>query len=657
MFEDIDKSFLTEYAPSLKRLNFEEDFKNSGYSNKLDYKKSIVKEKVNKDFSRSTVGDNSDYFNTPRKDFVGPLDERKTLKDKLKDSSLNKSFSSLISKIAGKLPNNQRDVYTASSLGVQFKDNPLSMFTDKINPEKTGYNPISKSSINIDYLSDKIDIQYRKPIKDSDWRVKSFFKNQFNSSAEYLGQRRLEQWKQMHREETAKSVRNLGDNIDPFENSDNTDYFKQKRKTEEARSFYHRQKRDFNFNLKKNGGNADSSSLDAARSTYKEELSKINNFPNKLTNKDLPDIKERSSLQLKEVEKRIEDAQNNVKRFFNPIDKEELTSLQKVQEELTERIRRIDGNYGISRISTEEIKIPKSVAESFSDLHKQRVDLYNQVFSDTGNSNLKERGPVQRSGQAFPQRALSDVNSQLAENSGFYKDHYVPNSKTLGTPKYTKDFTPSFGTSGYGLGFFNAWNASKTEHAVRAAHLSNPLGASSRQALMETFGIMNNAQRMQAAQARGFGKLGGALVPGLSVAQIGLGVYNNEDAGQIFEDLVSMGSSLAGWRVGSAVGGSLTQAGSLGRLAGLGLGGLSGMALGYGLGVATIGGVRDIMSNESKIRGFAKKAYTKESIVSQNGTTQSLTSRQASLQKLAKSGDNSRGLLLGNEAMLLATGG
>ena len=115
-----------------------------------------------------------------------------------------------------------------------------------------------------------------------------------------------------------------------------------------------------------------------------------------------------------------------------------------------------------------------------------------------------------------------------------------------------------------------------------------------------------------------------------------------------------MGTGLQGWRMGTALGGGLTKAGGLGRFLGLGLGGIAGAATGYLAGTAIIGGINDITSNDSSIRKFAKKMGTKEMLVNTPDTRQSLTARQASLQKLAKSGLNDRGLLLGNESNVLA---
>ena len=636
MFENIDRSFLTEYAPSLKRINFEEDFKNSGYTDKKEYKKSVVKDKIaSSDLNnRSLKGYKYSPYESkkaPFKTTFNPKDE--TLKDKLNNkvyNPLKNAYDGFLRKLSSDLPNTFRDTITASAMGVQTKQTMLGRMGNIVgNSEVTGYNPISKSNINIDYLSNKIDTNDSDlKIKGSDGYFQRSFKNLYNESTrghrERVGAKNLRDWKQMHIDETAKSVREYGANINPFDMGENLNYVK--------------------HNLKGKDGKALIQGPPERNAMYGNDL--------------LGSIRERDALQLKEVEKRLSDAQNNVKRFFNPVDREEVSALTSMQEELTERIRRIDGNFGATRINLDALPMPKSVAESFGDLHERRVQLYDQVFSKTGNSNSNPRGSVERSGIAFPKRELADVNSAIADNVGMFDSYHVTNrSINFGSPSQTKDFTPSFGTSGYGLGFMNSVKASRVEHLTRAANFMNPLGVggtSAMQAIGESFGIMNKAQRMQAAQARGFGKLAGATVPALGALQLGLGIYNKDDAGQIFEDIFSLGTSLAGWRVGAALGGGITKASSLSRIAGLGIGGVTGMALGYGAGVALVGGIRDITSNESKIRGFAKKAATKEASVTQSDTRQSLTARQASLQKLAKSGLNDRGLLLGNESSILA---
>ena len=232
----------------------------------------------------------------------------------------------------------------------------------------------------------------------------------------------------------------------------------------------------------------------------------------------------------------------------------------------------------------------------------------------------------------------------------------IPATST--SPAHTFDsYRPVFGT-GYGLGFKGSMAASGGEHFARAMHFAMPFGTGSlRQAVMESAGIMNKAQKFQARQARGFAKLGYAAVPGTALGMVLMDMYQGKEASEIAGDVFSMGTALHGWRVGAslgAAGGSMF--GQAGKLIGLGLGGAVGLTTGLLAGRAVVGGISDAMSNDSKIRSFAKKAGTKEMYAHTPETNQTLTAKGAALQKLAKSGLNDRGLLLGNEASVLRGG-
>ena len=569
-------------------------------------------------------------------------------------SQAGEMFRKFSDRISRDTPNNVRDMLTLSSIGGQTTLTNLgkaAQFTGMskfVGGDFTGFNPITNSNINIDYLSNKIGNQNYKPVSDTDSSFKASLKTRYNSLMDVKGERDLNFWKQSQIEETAKSVRRLGSNISPFDNGENTKYLQQQQRVKDSIDRYkYLQRHQKGFDLDPEH-----------KAKLSEEIKTLRGMPNKKTNSDLPQLRSQYQEQLATVEKRIADANNNVKRFFNPIDKNELSSLQSIQKELTERVNRIDMGYGASRIKTNPLEIPKSVSETFEDLHQRRVQLYNQIAAPLGSS-IKERGSVV---EPFPTRALANINNEI-KDTGYYSKFQVTDfSSNLESPEHVKTYKPAYGTTGYGLGLANSFKASRAEHLTRAAHFMNPFGVgglSATQAIQESFGIMNKAQRQQAAQARGFAKLGGLMVPGIAAVQLGAGIYNNEDAGQIFEDLFSVGTSLAGWRVGAALGGGLGGSGVglsgvIGRGLGLGIGGLTGMATGFAVGAAVVGGVRDIMKNESEIRKFAKKAYTKEATVSSFTTNQALTARMSSLQKLAKSGLNDRGLLLGNESSVLA---
>lgn len=225
-------------------------------------------------------------------------------------------------------------------------------------------------------------------------------------------------------------------------------------------------------------------------------------------------------------------------------------------------------------------------------------------------------------------------------------------------PAHTFDsYRPVFGT-GYGLGFKGSMAASGGEHLARFAYFATPFGTGSgRQALMEAAGVMNKAQRFQATQARGFAKLGYAAVPISALGMTLMDMHQDKEVSEIAGNIFSMGTALHGWRMGASLGGAAgSMFGQVGKLIGLGLGGVGGLVGGLMIGQAVVDGISDAMSNDSKIRSFAKKAGTKEMYANTPETRQTLTARGAALQKLAKSGLNDRGLLLGNEATVLQGG-
>lgn len=553
----------------------------------------------NKNVARETIKKGL-YDQSQRKEFVGPLPDNRNLKEKLFSTKIGSMFGKYLNNLSNSLPNERRDQVAAAMSGVKTKDTPVGKFTKFFgSSEIQGFNPITNSSMNIDYLSD-------------------------------MNEKSLNDWKNMHREESSKFRRNIGDNINPFNEGSVSEYDRQKAylKQLEAR----RSEAGTSWEKNKISG-------EIATETKKfEGMERPTNF------------RERDVAQLEDVRKRLNDSSNNFKQFFNPVDKQELSMLESVEQELSERVRRYDAGYDSKYINNNEIKLPTSVSESFADLHAKRMDLYSQIL-DSGNS----------SDTRVLDNEIKKVNQEIVNRQGTNK---IAASMTGGLsvnmdhPEYLKEsHKPVYGTSGYGLGFKNAMAASRTEHLARFGHYMNPVGAggaSGTQALMESFGIMNKAQKIQASQARGFSKLTHNLVPIAATGLLISDMYHNQDAGQILEDFVSMGTGLQGWRIGSALGGGLTKAGGLSRFLGLGIGGLTGAATGYLAGAALIGGINDITSNDSSVRKFAKKLGTKELMVSSQDTRQSLTARQASLQKLARSGLNDRGLLLGNESNVLA---
>lgn len=240
----------------------------------------------------------------------------------------------------------------------------------------------------------------------------------------------------------------------------------------------------------------------------------------------------------------------------------------------------------------------------------------------------------------------------------------------------------AYGTSGYGLGFVESLRTSSAEHFARGLMLSglNPAatGYSLGTSIMENFGVMNSRQKLQAQQARGFAKVFHSAIPLLASGVALHGLSTGESSESIIATALGAGFAQHGWRVGTAfgagIGGGLAQVGRVvnspiktltgnlpgsswfsqgGKILGMATGGILGAVTGYALAAGAVEGLADMASNDSSIRSFAKKAASREQFVSTPDTRQSLTARQASLQKLARSGLNDRSQLLGNEAAVL----
>ena len=298
----------------------------------------------------------------------------------------------------------------------------------------------------------------------------------------------------------------------------------------------------------------------------------------------------------------------------------------------------------------------KEIDNQIKDLKSKNISKWNDL--KTGQHSAHYRLQVEQL-QAERESLLDPIEKKLVRNPNYIvgplPEGHLPESQFL-TPEHTKTFRPEYGLTGYGLGFKNAMSASNIEHLARAMHYMNPVGAgggSLLQGVRESFGLMNKAQQMQYQQARGFSKLMHTMVPATALGTMIYSMNQGDDPNEIASTFLGIGFAVHGWRGATALGGALTAPNSLMRAVGMGVGGVLGAGTGYLVGAGLVEGISDAMSNDSHIRKFAKKASTKEQFVSSPDTHQSLTARQASLQKLARSGLNDRGQLLGNEAAIL----
>jgi hypothetical protein len=529
-------------------------------------------------------------------------------KETAKNSYLNPAskIGSYVRELAENLPNHYADSLTAMGHGVEVRE--------------------TKSSLIDRYTKKLVDIfnPSESHITESNKKYAEGALKQYEGVNRITGQgmnidglskmspSQLEYWKQLQRNITQNSLTNRvkGHNIDPFDNV-----------VEDGKG-----------NLRQN--------LYTTKSVMEANAEQHELNKNKLN----------------EVRDKIKSTSNEYKQFFNNADGTELSNLRQMEQELARRVDLYGKGYNWDHIYgkdyTPDSKFNVHRSTQDSELIQKRQDLHSkiQALSKTDSSqNWKSIN--------YLKQQLNEVDQQIQGNYKNRTNNFKP-SITTSAPAYTFDsYRPVFGT-GYGLGFKGSMAASGGEHFARAMHFAMPFGTGSlRQAVMESAGIMNKAQKLQAGQARGFAKLGYAAVPGAALGMVLMDMHQGKEASEIAGDIFSMGTALHGWRVGAslgAAGGSMF--GQAGKLIGLGLGGAVGLTAGLLAGQAVVGGISDAMSNDSKIRSFAKKAGTKEMYAHTPETNQTLTAKGAALQKLARSGLNDRGLLLGNEASVLRGG-
>lgn len=199
-------------------------------------------------------------------------------------------------------------------------------------------------------------------------------------------------------------------------------------------------------------------------------------------------------------------------------------------------------------------------------------------------------------------------------------------------------FNPGFQTN-----YSGAPNVTGYGNNMKA--FANHLGGfSAGEAYANAFGIMTPSQKAMMANSSTLGKLMYKSIPAFGAYSAAAAAFTGEDPFEYAGEQFAVGAAVSGYRMGSLFGKSM-----LGRFAG-------GVAGGGILAGAVYGGFAaagDLSSNESKIAHAAKKVYTKEVTADMFENNKTLTARQAALSKLSNSAINDRGLLLGNEAMVL----
>lgn len=250
---------------------------------------------------------------------------------------------------------------------------------------------------------------------------------------------------------------------------------------------------------------------------------------------------------------------------------------------------------------------------------------------------------------------------------------------------------PGEGINGYGLGLNKFMNSSDTALLGRGLGFMTFAGAG--ESLMNSFGILTATQQAMNSKEISMFKRAFSNASMIRMGALGTILYNtstDQGLGGFVSDSLTFAGALQGWRVGTSfsplakhaanvVGNvaatpwRMAKAGDdiiLGRspnvnfwspastskasrLAWGAAGGITGAAMGALLVTAASSTISDITSNQSTIRKVAKNISTRTIYASTSTNSATSSSRQAALNKLARSGLNDRALLLGNEARIL----
>ena len=250
---------------------------------------------------------------------------------------------------------------------------------------------------------------------------------------------------------------------------------------------------------------------------------------------------------------------------------------------------------------------------------------------------------------------------------------------------------PGEGINGYGLGLNKFMNSSDTALLGRGLGFMTFAGAG--ESLMNSFGILTATQQAVNNKEISMFKRAFSNASMIRMGALGSILYSastDQGLGGFVSDNLTYAGALQGWRVGTSLSPLGKHAGNVvgnvaatpwrmakagddiilgrspnvnfwspastskaSRLAWGAAGGITGAAMGALLVTAASSTISDITSNQSTIRKVAKNISTRTIYASTSTNSATSSSRQAALNKLARSGLNDRALLLGNEARIL----
>lgn len=205
---------------------------------------------------------------------------------------------------------------------------------------------------------------------------------------------------------------------------------------------------------------------------------------------------------------------------------------------------------------------------------------------------------------------------------------------------------------GYGMGLKGAIKASRLDHA--ASFVTNTVGLGAAENMLNTLGIITEAQRKQFRMGGLLSKATIAGIPALALGTNLARMYNGDDPSDIIADNLAFGGSMIGFNAGKSIGGMLSRPGAtISRTLKMGGFGAAGMLAGGAAVSLAYDTIKDLSRGDSKIADFARSIYHRSDSYLMQDSRQSLTARARALQKLSANSMNDRAMTLGNESLVL----
>jgi len=290
-------------------------------------------------------------------------------------------------------------------------------------------------------------------------------------------------------------------------------------------------------------------------------------------------------------------------------------------------------------------------AKKASNLLGARSKLYDEEWMERAK-RIEKRYPAKSTIGGFFGKKTHTTDNVTSSGS-----HLYSNILSKDANRVRETTISAMGFSGRARGGGNSPLTSGTffKKAAMAATVGSGI---KRETFMNSLGLLTKHQK-KIAKAGGLAGIQSWMIPGGAFIGGAMTLHEGGGAVEYGTDFVLPGMGmLGGWSVGKNTGFGVGKMIGTGRNTMLGMGGALGGAgaiIGLAATVAIGEGIKSLGDSNSEINKIAEHMRYSPFNMDTNETQNTLTHRQRVLSKIAKSGMNDRGALLGNEALIVAS--